>query len=177
MSSFVGFCKEKTCRHPLPLHKGIFCGNYSVKRGPFLPCKGSWCGSCYKTSGETVFPVRKTLDDDGVEIVRDDHATRFLVARDGDHFMVPFQCELCMFRNLQEREPLAGSLKDTLLLDFLRRANLDAFWSRGSSTVGANLRGIIRAHQSKDKFGLLERVAFPKMGPHPLKDGFGLELL
>ena len=134
---------------------------------------GSWCGGCYRTSGETVFPVRKTFDDDGVEIVRDDHATRFLVARDGDHLMVPFQCELCLFRNLHEREPLPGSNQDRMLLDFLRRANLDAFWSRESSTVKANLCGVIRVHQSLDKFELPEHSVLPKMGPYPIEDSLG----
>ena len=90
MSSFVGFCKEKTCRLPLPLFKGIFCTNYCAKRGPLLPCEGAWCGGCYKVAGSVEFPVKETFDEDGVKLVRDDKETRIKVARDGDHLMVPF---------------------------------------------------------------------------------------
>jgi hypothetical protein len=62
---------------------------------------------------------------------------RFEVARPGDHLLCPFQCELCLFRNIQGRLPLfgEGKLSDVVLLRALRRANLDAFWSREPNTV------------------------------------------
>lgn len=53
--------------------------------------------------------------------------------------MVPFQCELCHFRNIQEREPGTGG-RDALLMEYIRRAILDAFWAREPSTVKQNLR-------------------------------------
>ena len=121
-----------------------------------------------------MFPIKKTYDEEGVEIQRDDDNTRFKAARDGDHFLIPFQCKLCHFRNLQGRDPIATSRVDGVVMDFMRRGNLDAFWSRETKTVRANLRGIIRSQKSKDKFGLREESMFPIMGPHPLKDEFGM---
>ena len=109
-----------------------------------------------------------------MEIVRDDEDSRFRCARDGDHFMVPFQCQLCHFRNIQQRDPITGHWKDECLMDFIVRANLDAFWSREASTVQANLRGAVRSWKTKDKFSLRENSLFPIMGPHPLKDDFGM---
>ena len=31
--------------------------------------------------------------------------TAFLLARDSDHLMVPFECDSCIFRKLKKREP------------------------------------------------------------------------
>jgi hypothetical protein len=60
--------------------------------------------------------------------------------RAGDHLMTPFQCELCHFRNLIARDPLEGDDADVEILEFMRRANLDAFWDRATTTVGSNVR-------------------------------------
>lgn len=40
----------------------------------------------------------------------EDH--RFLRARDGDHLMVPFECDLCHFRNCCLRDPILDSERD-----------------------------------------------------------------
>jgi hypothetical protein len=64
---------------------------------------------------------------------------RFLVGRDGDHLMNPFQCELCHFRNIQGRNPNPHSKADQDFLEHFRRVSLDVFWSREEST-GARLR-------------------------------------
>ncbi len=88
--------------------------------------------------------------------------------------MVPFQCELCHFRNLQGRDPIPAMEEDVMLLDFTRRANLDAFWSRETKTVKANLGGLKRTDKTKDKFALRDSALFPPMGPCPLEDQFGM---
>lgn len=41
--------------------------------------------------------------------------------------MTPFQCEVCHFRNIQGRNPMADKSEDILLMEFFRRATLDAF--------------------------------------------------
>ena len=79
--------------------------------------------------GVTCFPIKRTYDEDGVELPRDDDEWRFKCARDGDHLTTPFQCDLCHFRNIQGRDPLAHSDKDCLLLEFIRRANLDVHYA------------------------------------------------
>jgi hypothetical protein len=51
----------------------------------------------------------------------------YLNARDGDHSMVPFECNLCIFRKLRKKDPLARDPQDDLLLACVRCMNLDAF--------------------------------------------------
>ena len=52
---------------------------------------------------------------------------------------IPFECDLCHFRNLNLRDPDPQSPKDNYTLMAIRRASLDSFWSRERSIVGANL--------------------------------------
>ena len=64
---------------------------------------------------------------------------RHLFARDKDHLMISFQCELCQFRNLKVCDPGIRA-EYFLLLRTIRRANVDAFWSREPGTVEATRR-------------------------------------
>ena len=59
----------------------------------------------------------------------------FMHARNGDHLLVPYECPTCVFRKLRGASPNSRSHSDTLLMDCIKRAILDAFWSRSSSTV------------------------------------------
>jgi hypothetical protein len=86
--------------------------------------------------GVRKFPIRQKVDDDGDTLVEEEDQTRFLCARAGDHLMTPFQCETCHVRNMLGRNPRPDKPSDTELKDMIRRANLDSFWSRESSTVG-----------------------------------------
>jgi hypothetical protein len=52
-----------------------------------------------------------------------------------------FQCDTCHFRNIQKRDP-GSSHTDATMLRCIRRANLDTFWSRETSTVLATGRNI-----------------------------------
>jgi hypothetical protein len=60
---------------------------------------------------------------------------RFLVARDGDNLVTPFQCDHCHFINVMGREPVDGLASDVRVLKGIRRVNLDAFWSREHMTI------------------------------------------
>ena len=61
---------------------------------------------------------------------------KYLIARPGDGVLSPFHCKGCWFVNLYGRETRQGeSFADKCVLACLRRANLDMFWSRESSTV------------------------------------------
>ncbi len=48
----------------------------------------------------------------------DDHTlSRYRCGRDGDHLMgVPFECDLCSFRNVSGRDPEFGNRKDLFTL-------------------------------------------------------------
>ena len=94
---------------------------------PFSPCKNCWCSLCYKPIGGTKFPIRENHDDDGNILVDPTGSNRFKEDRNGDHLMVPFQCELCHFRKMFGQEPCRSNPKDQEVFAFVRRANLDCF--------------------------------------------------
>ena len=56
--------------------------------------------------------------------------------------MTPFECDRCVFRKLKKHEPRDENQQDQFLLQLIRRAILDAFWSRARSTVNQNLSKI-----------------------------------
>ena len=113
------------------------------------------------------------LEDDEDGFVDDpSERERFKSARNGDNYLCPFQCDLCQFRNLYSRDPMA-TLEDKRTLCYIRRAVLDGFWGRASGTVQGNLGQLRGFHEiACEDFGLVE--ALPEMGPFPLMDTFGM---
>jgi hypothetical protein len=88
--------------------------------------------------------------------------------RDGDHLITPFQCDLCVFRNLLGRNP---TKHDAQLLACICQVNLDALWGRETATVHASKRAIT---QMQDMWKQLQvPPSLPALGPHPLEDTFG----
>jgi len=71
-------------------------------------------------------------------IHRNDKA--FHQGRAGDHLLIPFECEQCIFLKLRGHLPDYESHRDKLLIACLRRMNLDAFWSRETQTVKQNTK-------------------------------------
>ena len=124
---FSGFCLNPNCQRFLQASGGVFCGNYFARRGPFAPCLSSWCGPCFTSLGIRQFPIRQKVDDDGGILEDDNDDERFKCARPGDHLMIPFQCEVCHFRNIMQRNPNRQLANDVEMLDLMQRANLDAF--------------------------------------------------
>ena len=78
----------------------------------------------------------------------------FTCGRKGDHLMVPFEYDTCIFVKLKKGKPNYQNPKDKLLLACIRRLNLDAFWSRTSSTVSANAARIARQIELSRLVGL-----------------------
>ena len=118
------------------------------------------------------FPVRRLLDEDGEDLEDFTDQKRFCEARNGDHLMTPFQCDLCHFRNIYKRDPSPRKATDNEALEFFRRASLDAFWSRAASTVKGNLGEAKRSQRFCDRMGL--PCLIPEMGPFPLEDTMGM---
>ena len=112
------------------------------------------------------------MDEDGEDLEPLSDEKRFLEARNGDHLMTPFQCDLCHFRNVFGRNPIPQKLTDQEALELIRRATLDAFWSRASSTVRRNLS------EGKRLMRFAQRLEMPclvpPMGPYPLDDAMGM---
>ena len=62
---------------------------------------------------------------------------------------VPFECELCYYRNMNKQDPVDGCKKDGDTFIGIRRAQLDVFWARESTTVPGNQQtetGLRRLH-------------------------------
>ena len=119
-----GYCKARGCGKLVSPGFVVVCANYLSRRGAFGLCRGAWCAGCYRLEQEA-FRYREYVDDDSLTLARKEEEL-YLKARDGDHLMCPFQCELCHFRNITSRDPVALREQDCELLKFMRRVNLDA---------------------------------------------------
>lgn len=114
------------------------------------------------------------MDEDGFAwLAHEEDQFRFRQARNGDHLVTPFQCDWCLFQLLTGRVPSRASRHDDFLLCVLRRANLDAFWGRESSTVVANRRNLDQLIRVWDSL-LDSPPVLPALGPFPLYDCFGV---
>jgi hypothetical protein len=113
------------------------------------------------------------VDEEGFRVVKTKDVGRFRTARNGDHLMTKFQCPLCHFRNINEREPNPTNATNALLMkNFIPRATLDAFWSHETSTVNGNRLDYEKMLKSHVKFGMVR--ALPRLGPKPLADNAGM---
>ena len=101
--------------------------------------------------------------------------SRFLFGRAGDHLVTTFQCDLCHFRNINQRSPDETN-QDKLLLHYIRRASLDALWSREKGTVKNTLREIANIRERARLLGFDGDAMLPPMGPHPVQDVVGMGL-
>jgi hypothetical protein len=153
---------------------GVFCSNFLTSCTPWPACLQVRCGTCYTPHPLDKFYQNRPADEAGFEWRPRTDATRHRVARPGDHLLVPFQCDLCSFRNICSRNPAADSPQDTFLLCCIHRANLDAVWGREPSTVNATLRGV---HQLITLWRVAHiPVELPAQGPFPVSDSLGLRV-
>ena len=136
-------------------------------------------GACYRDYEDGLFPVQRTLDDDedggesGFE-VEDDAKEMFMCGRDGDHVMgVCFECDVCQFRNVNGRDVVWESPKDTRTLRYIRRALLDVMWSRTKETV-KNTFNRMRKDCAEAAEALSVGRIFPKMGNPEVEDKVGM---
>ena len=90
---------------------------------------------CYKALPGENFFVYRVKDDDGVELRAVGEECEYMEARPGDHLLCPFECDFCTFFRLRGVFPSVEKRDDVTLMTYIRRANLDAFWSRRPSTV------------------------------------------
>ena len=99
---------------------------------------------------------------------------RFRRGRNGDHVLgIPFECDLCHFRNMARRDPVDGNPKDEFTLMCIRRASLDAMWSREASTVSGNLNRLRRDYDDT-KASLSIAEPLPVLGRDDVSDRVGM---
>ena len=86
---------------------------------------------------------------------------------------IPFECDLCNFRNVNDRDPIHGTTRDNHTLLCIRREILDAFWSQETSTYSGNFRRLRR-----DYFDYVEalciRRSVPIIGTNEFRDTVGM---
>ena len=95
----------------------------------------------------------------------------FHYARDGDHIITPFQCDLRVFRCINNRNPVKGLSEDDTTLAFIWRANLESFWSHSPCTVNDNRSRAEQIIDSLDELGIA-RGPFHDLGPTEDYDSF-----
>ena len=105
----------------------------------------------------------------------DEDPKRFKEGRDGDHLMVPFQCDICHFVNIQGRLPQASDEQDQLLLLTIQRVVLDSLWARERSTVIANRAEGERFTKNQARLGVSWDV-MPPRGPYRKADDWGVHV-
>lgn len=125
-------------------------------------CENAWCAECYRTPTGIDFFIYRPLDVDGEELIAPADENDFLLARGGDHLFCPFECDFCCFFRLKGTTPVVGNHVDGLLLKYIRRANLDAFWSRRPGTVRGLTRMFAEECETGDFFGF---QMFKPLGP------------
>lgn len=101
----------------------------------------------------------RSKDDDGDELRAPGEEDDFLVARAGDHLVCPFECDYCSFFRIKGHIPNPDNERDSDLLVYIRRANLDAFWSRRPATI----RGLSALFE--EQAGVGERFGFQMFKP------------
>ena len=117
------------------------------------------------------FHIAQPLNDQGVVFKRKVDEKRFLVGRDGDSLLKPFQCDLCWFRNIQKRSPRENSRTDGQLLGYIRRINLDLLRGRSNGTVVVSLVTYKKGLEAADELGIPPSYEYP--GPWHVEDDIG----
>ena len=95
---------------------------------------------------------------------------RFQVGRDGDHAMCPFQCDECVFVNVNLCPPSAADM-DSVFMICVRRVILDSLWSREPETVRQNLT-TLRGYLTTMALFEVDNP-LPPRGPFAVDDSFG----
>ena len=130
-----------------------------------------WCGACYQKEESDDFHINQRVDEDGNDMYDcQSDALRYKAGIDGSHLMTPFQCDLCIFRNLYGRNPRPVT-SDEEGLTVIRRMNLDSIWSREPSTISKNINSLSRLIRTCVGSGFEPQL--PKLGPFPVKDESG----
>ena len=68
----------------------------------------------------------------------------FLVGRNGDSLMAPFQCDFCWFVNLNNRLPDESKKSNVRFMGYIWRVNLDIIRSRAAGTISTIKSELIR---------------------------------
>ena len=99
----------------------MFCSNFLLGQATSPPCRNVWCGECYQETSDDRFPRlednREGLNATYLEIEVSPILNRYQCERNWDHpIRVPFECDLCSFRNVCGRDLVLGNHRDKFTL-------------------------------------------------------------
>jgi hypothetical protein len=159
---------------------GLFRSNFLLGQATFPPCRNVWCGGCYREASNDRFP---RLDNTGeaantsdLEIETSTTSGRYRSGRDGNHLMgLPFECNLCSFRNFCGRQPVFKDKRDQFTLTCIQRVQLDVMWAREPHTVASNWAHIKADYQMvANNLSVLPHALLPPLGCKEIKDRVGM---
>lgn len=107
-------------------------------------------------------------------IPRRSDVDKFVSGRNGDDLLISFECDFCVFGKVFDHDPDVNSEKDNFAMACIRRINLDACWSRASSTVNANTYKVREG--LKISLGMGMKGPYLNPGPLPRHDHCGYEV-
>jgi hypothetical protein len=88
---------------------------------------------------------------------------------------VPFECNLCSFRNVCGRHPVFMNKKDQYTLTCIRRVQLDVMWAREPHTVASNWARVKADYQMVvGNISVLLKTPLPCLGCAEVKDRVGI---
>ncbi len=158
----------------ISIGEGIFCANFSAKRSSWKKCHRAWHRKCYCALDNGEFPIERPQDELGELMIQGvEDEKRFLMAHDGNNLAMAFQCNVSHFVNIMGREPLDALATDTRMLKCIRRANLNAFWSREPGTINGVLLEAKRGLAIATSLGFAHALFEPR-GPFPVADSMGM---
>jgi hypothetical protein len=116
------------CSRRITVKHGVFCANFGVRVFGSRIYQSAWCATCYRAPLGVDFLVYRPRDKvTGELLIEEGTERRYLEARPGDHLLCPFECESCGFRRLSGAWARVENHTDEMTMNFMRRANLDAF--------------------------------------------------
>jgi hypothetical protein len=153
--------------------EGIFYGNFLASRSGLPPCHNTWHAACYMYRGPTRFPMPPIIDEEGNLWHREeDRRCQMMEGVEGYHLCIPFQCELCWYRNIEKKEPVPK--RDNLYLTCIRQANLDAMLGKSPLTIKAHHRETLAVLENSAR--IRKTPAYHPRGPFPMADVVGMSL-
>jgi hypothetical protein len=101
---------------------------------------------------------------------------RYCCGRDGDHLMgVPFECDLCLFRNVCRKNPVFGNHRDQFTLTSIRQVQLDVMWARETHTMATNwARAKADYEMALRQFSILPEQLLLQLGLEEVRDRVGM---
>jgi hypothetical protein len=178
LMSWMGTCVK--CGKIQQAGHGLFCSNILLGRATFPPCRNVWCGECYREASNDHF---LRLDDNGkglnatdLEVEVSPTLNRYRCGRNGDHLMgVPYECDLCSFRNVCRKQPVFRNHRDQFTLTSIHWVQLDVMWAREPHTVATNwARAKADYEMSMRHLSILLEQLLPRLGSEGVRDRVGM---